>query len=62
VRVEQGTADTTVLPPFTDDLIKRFTADHVPVTYKTYPGVDHGGVVTGAPAADATKWIRARLP
>jgi hypothetical protein len=34
----------------------------VPVTYKTYDGVDHGGVVSGAPAADATKWIRGRLP
>jgi pimeloyl-ACP methyl ester carboxylesterase len=62
VRVEQGTADPTVLPPFTDDLVKRFTANHVPVSYKTYAGIDHGHVVTGAPAADATKWIRARLP
>jgi hypothetical protein len=32
------------------------------VTYKTYDGIDHGHVVAGAPAADATKWIRARLP
>jgi pimeloyl-ACP methyl ester carboxylesterase len=62
VRVEQGTADTTVLPPFTDDLVKRYQQRHVPVTYKTYDGVDHGGVVSGAPAADATKWIRGLLP
>jgi pimeloyl-ACP methyl ester carboxylesterase len=62
VRVEQGAADSTVLPPFTDDLVKRYTADHVPVSYKTYAGIDHAHVVTGAPAADATKWIRARLP
>jgi pimeloyl-ACP methyl ester carboxylesterase len=62
VRVEQGTADTTVLPPFTDDLVKRYQQHHVPVTYKTFAGIDHGGVVSGAPAADATKWIRGRLP
>jgi hypothetical protein len=34
----------------------------VPVTYKTYEGIDHAHVVTGKPAADATKWIRGRLP
>jgi pimeloyl-ACP methyl ester carboxylesterase len=62
VRVEQGTADTTVLPPFTDALVKSYQQHHVPVTYKTFPGIDHGHVVTGKPAADATKWIRARLP
>ena len=62
VLVEQGKADATVLPGFTDDLVARFTADHVPVTYKTFDGIDHGHVVAGAPATDATKWIRARLP
>ena len=62
VRVEQGTADTTVLPGFTDQLVQSYTQNGVPVTYKTYPGIDHGHVVTGASAADATKWIRARLP
>jgi pimeloyl-ACP methyl ester carboxylesterase len=62
VRVEQGTADTTVLPPFTDALVKSYQQRHVPVTYETFPGIDHGHVVTGKPAADATKWIRGRLP
>jgi pimeloyl-ACP methyl ester carboxylesterase len=62
VRGEQGKADTTVLPPFTDQLVQTYTQNHVPVTYKTYDGLDHGQVVSGAPAADATKWIRGRLP
>jgi pimeloyl-ACP methyl ester carboxylesterase len=62
VRVEQGTADTTVFPTFTNDLVASYQQRHVPVTYKTYAGIDHGHVVTGAPAADATQWIRGRLP
>jgi pimeloyl-ACP methyl ester carboxylesterase len=62
VRVEQGTSDTTVLPGFTDSLVTEYQQHKVPVTYKTYAGIDHGGVVSGAPAADATKWIRGRLP
>jgi pimeloyl-ACP methyl ester carboxylesterase len=62
VRVEQGTADTTVFPSFTGQLVTEYQQHHVPVTYKTYDGIDHGHVVTGAPAADATKWIRGRLP
>ena len=32
------------------------------LTYKTYPGVDHGGAVTNARSArDATSYIRSRL-
>jgi pimeloyl-ACP methyl ester carboxylesterase len=62
VRVEQGEADATVFPAFTDQLVQEYTRHHVPVTYKTYDGIDHAQVVAGAPAADATKWIRARLP
>jgi pimeloyl-ACP methyl ester carboxylesterase len=62
VRVEQGTADTTVLKLFTDPLVSEYQQHHVPVTYKTYEGIDHAHVVTGKPAADATKWIRGRLP
>jgi pimeloyl-ACP methyl ester carboxylesterase len=62
VRIEQGVADTTVFKVFTDQLVTEYQQHHVPVTYKTYDGIDHGHVVTGAPAADATKWIRGRLP
>ena len=62
VRVEQGTSDTTVFKPFTDQLVASYRQRSVPVTYKTYDGIDHAHVVAGAPAADATKWIRGRLP
>jgi pimeloyl-ACP methyl ester carboxylesterase len=61
VLVEQGKADTTVFPSFTDQLDQQYLADGVPVTYKTYEGATHTGVVTAA-AADATAWIRDRLP
>jgi dienelactone hydrolase len=60
VRVEQGTSDTTVFPTFTQQLIDEYKKNGVPVTYKTYEGVNHGGVVTAA-AADATAYIKQRL-
>ena len=59
VRIEQGLADTTVFPNFTQSLVSEIKAD---VSYKTYGGVDHGGVVArNAPAKDATKFVRNRL-
>jgi dienelactone hydrolase len=60
VRVEQGDADGTVFKSFTDQLVDEYEAKDVKVTYKVYPGVDHGGVVN-AGASDATKWIRGRF-
>ena len=60
MRVEQGAPTTTVFKIFTDQLVDDYETNGVPVTYKVYEGVDHGGVV-GAGAADATRWIRARL-
>ena len=60
VRVEQGLADTTVFPTFTQQLVDEYAANNVKVVYKTYPGVSHGGVVD-AGAADATSFIGARL-
>jgi pimeloyl-ACP methyl ester carboxylesterase len=48
VQVDQGTADTTVFPNFTDDLAKQFAARKNPLTYLKYDGVSHGGVVTAA--------------
>jgi pimeloyl-ACP methyl ester carboxylesterase len=59
-RIEQGDADGTVLKPFTDQLVDEYDAKDFKVTYKVYPGVDHGGVVD-AGASDATKWIRGRF-
>jgi pimeloyl-ACP methyl ester carboxylesterase len=59
VLIEQGKADTTVFPNFTDQLSGELKGRGVKVTYKTYNGVDHGGAVTKkAPANDATKWIK----
>jgi pimeloyl-ACP methyl ester carboxylesterase len=60
VRIEQGTADTTVLPPFTDQLAQTLTKRGTPLVYKRYQGVDHGGIVVSA-AADARSWLRTRL-
>jgi pimeloyl-ACP methyl ester carboxylesterase len=60
VRVEQGDADGTVFKSFTDQLVDKYEAAGVKVTYKVYPGGSHGGVVTDG-AGDASKWIRGRL-
>ena len=58
--MEQGADDGTVFKTFTDQLVDEYKAATVPVTYKVYPGVSHGGVVE-AGATDATKWIRDRF-
>lgn len=59
VRIEQGTADNVVFPNFTQALVSEIKAD---VAYKTYSGLDHGGVVVRkAPANDATKFVTRRL-
>jgi pimeloyl-ACP methyl ester carboxylesterase len=60
VRIEQGTADGTVLEPITKQLADEYTTNGVSVVYKTYAGVSHGGVVDAA-AGDATRWINKRL-
>jgi pimeloyl-ACP methyl ester carboxylesterase len=60
--IEQGKADTTVFPSFTDQLVQSYTQRGLAPAYKTYDGVDHGGVVTSAaPQADATAYIKQRL-
>src|SRR3954454_17798374 len=45
VQIEQGKADTTVIPIFTDQLVTALKGRGATVTYKTYEGLDHGGVV-----------------
>jgi len=60
VRIEQGEADATVFKTFTDQLVTAYTDSGLKVSYTTYPGVSHGGVVD-AGAKDATSDIRARL-
>jgi pimeloyl-ACP methyl ester carboxylesterase len=62
VRIEQGKADTTVFPNFTDDLVSELKRHGAAVTYKTYAGLGHGEVVTrAAPSADATKFVKSRF-
>lgn len=61
LRMEQGDNDTTVFPNYTNDLQQELVAKGSKSTLKTYPGVDHGSVVTGAPLADATKFIKRRF-
>jgi pimeloyl-ACP methyl ester carboxylesterase len=59
--IDQGSADSTVIPIFTDQLATELTKNgNKGLTYKKYPGVDHGGIVTAA-AKDATAWIAQRL-
>lgn len=62
VLIEQGAADTTVIPLFTDqlasDLRRNGTADQL--YYRRFDGVDHGGIVV-AGAKPATTWIGERL-
>jgi predicted esterase len=61
VLVAQGTADTTVQPAFTSQLVNELQGKGDDVTYKTYPGVDHGGVVSAA-EDDALNFYEAKLP
>jgi pimeloyl-ACP methyl ester carboxylesterase len=62
VRIEQGTADTTVLPPFTDQLAQELPKKGAKVSYKKWDGVTHGGAVTDPkPSGDATAFITSRL-
>ncbi len=60
VRIEQGTADGTVIPAFTQQLVDEYKQNGVSVVYKTYDGVSHGGVVDAA-AKDSTTYINSRL-
>jgi pimeloyl-ACP methyl ester carboxylesterase len=59
--VEQGKADTTVLPGLTDDLVKQLRGRGTKTVYRTYPNVTHSGVVVSA-AGHATAYIEKHLP
>ena len=58
--IAQGTADTTVIPGFTDALDSALLAAGTKVDYKHYPGVSHGAIVTAA-LQDTLAWARSRL-
>ncbi len=57
----QGTADTTVLPAFTNLLDGELTTLNDSVDYKTYPGADHSGVIPAA-EKDVMTFFASRLP
>ena len=61
VRIQQGDTDDVVFKAFTDQLVDSYEQHGNPVTYRTYAGVDHGAVVTGRSATDATAYVHARL-
>jgi predicted esterase len=61
IQIEQGESDTTVFKPFTDQLKDQLIAAGNQLTYRTYPGVDHVGVVT-AGEADALAFFQQMLP
>jgi len=60
VLLEQGLADTTVFPTFDQQLAGELATQGAKVTYHTWPGATHGGVLIAA-AKDATAFVRARL-
>jgi pimeloyl-ACP methyl ester carboxylesterase len=60
IRIEQGAADTVVLPALTDQLVQGYRSRGLPLTYARYPGVDHFGLVRAA-ADDATAYLKRRL-
>jgi fermentation-respiration switch protein FrsA (DUF1100 family) len=60
LRIEQGDADGTVFPSFTNQLVDAYKAAGTPVTYKVYPGVTHGGVVDSG-AKDSATFIKGRF-
>jgi pimeloyl-ACP methyl ester carboxylesterase len=59
--VQQGDDDAVAFKFLTDPLVASLKANGASVDYKTYPGVDHDGIVVGAPAADATAWLKTVL-
>jgi len=61
IQIEQGDSDTTVFKFFTDRLNDELTAAGNQVIYKTYPGVNHVGVVTTG-EADALAFFQQALP
>lgn len=61
ILIPQGESDTTVFPFLTKQLTDELVGLGDQVTYKTYPGTDHVGVVT-AGEADALAFFQQMLP
>ena len=61
VLVEQGTADTTVLPSLTDAMVKGLRKRGAKVTYKVHENVDHTTIAFGESQDEAFSWVAKRL-
>ena len=61
IQIEQGEADTTVFKIYTDQLKDELLAAGNHLTYRTYPGVNHVGVVSTG-EADALAFFEQMLP
>lgn len=58
----QGESDSTVFAFLTNKLSSELGDKKNKMTYKTYPGLDHAGVVTDKKSqGDATAWLASRL-
>jgi pimeloyl-ACP methyl ester carboxylesterase len=56
----QGESDGTVIPLFTDQLVNELKAKGTKVTYKKFPGIDHGCIVRAA-RKDTRALLRKRV-
>jgi pimeloyl-ACP methyl ester carboxylesterase len=61
ILLEQGLADTTVRPAFTEALSKSLSSVGDEITLHTYPNATHATVANAA-SADATQFLRQDLP
>jgi len=61
VLVLQGESDATALPFYTDMLVGELIDEGDDVDYRTYPGIDHGGVVPAGEDA-AMEFFQQQLP
>lgn len=59
--VEQGAADTTVFPAFTEAMIAGLRKRGAKVTYKLHERVDHTFIAFGEPQDEAYSWVVKRL-
>ena len=60
VEVLQGTADTTVLPLLTDQLVNELRGKGAPISYKKYPAITHSRIVE-AGRKDALAFVKRRI-
>jgi fermentation-respiration switch protein FrsA (DUF1100 family) len=59
--VEQGTADTTVFPAFTEAMVAGLRKRGAKVTFKLHENIDHVTVAFGEPQDETYNWVSKRL-